>query len=72
MRLAGTRLRSRSVAFVVAVLAIAAVASIDGWYHAQQSLQQAGVRVVAGVRDGVAKHADMKQRLEQLAENNTA
>jgi hypothetical protein len=23
-------------------------------------------------RDGVAKHADMKQRLDQLAENNTA
>ena len=49
---------------LVALLIAALVASCF-WHHEQSYL--AKIR-----RDGVAKHTDMKQRIDQLAEDNTA
>jgi hypothetical protein len=104
-------MNARTIAIVLALLSVAALAATGEWHHAHQALQESRVQFVASTlepmaallkenqgiitelqaepflekgngtlesylvkirRDGVAKHADMKQRLDTLAENNTA
>jgi hypothetical protein len=104
-------MNARTVAILLALLAVAAVAATGEWYHAHQSLREFRAQFVGSTlepmaallkenqgiiaelqaepfvekdngtlesylvkirRDGVAKNAPMKQRLDQLAENNTA